>query len=455
MAARTSTGPGLGIAIALLGILTLALFVLTFVFLGQKQNAEKERADLAAASKAIVAETERNTDSVRGLIEEAGKSGSSVVMHVQNQQRDLALKVTGNQNAKATEVIDAINKALGEQGGNLLGTLATRDAKIAQLDKSNKDAEAARQAALADLQSQAGITKRQKDDYDQGLTALTADIGKYKSDIDAARGELDKARGEMGTAIDRNKREFEDKEADLNSRIAKANDDLLVAQAKVRELQSRLGGQTLKPADEYALVDGEVIGIDASGSNVFLNRGRSNKIVLGLTFEVYTDATSIRPDPRSGEFNRGKATVEVIKIDADSSTARIIRNPRGNPVVKGDVIANAIYDPKKIYTFLVYGNFDFNNDGRFSAEEQVDITVLVNQWGGKVTETLTGDVDFVILGLRPIVPPAPPVDAPPAVVEQHVFEVRKQQQYDRLLQQATATSIPVLNQNRLFTLIGR
>lgn len=453
MAARTSTGPGLGIAIALLGILTLALFVLTFVFLGQKQNAEKERTDLAASSKAIVSNP--NSDAARALTEEAGKAGTDVVTHVQNQQRDLALKITGNQNAKPTEVIDAINKALGEQGGNLLGTLATRDAKIAQLDKSNKDAEAARQAALADLQSQAGITKRQKDDYDQGLAALTADIGKYKSDIDAARGELDKARGEMGSAVDRNKREFEDKEADLNSRIAKANDDLLVAQAKVRELQNRLGGQTLKPADEYALVDGEVIGIDASGANVFLNRGRSGKIVLGLTFEVYTDATSIRPDPRTGEYNRGKATVEVIKIDADSATARIIRNPRGNPVVKGDVIANAVYDPKKVYTFLVYGNFDFNNDGRFSAEEQVDITALVTQWGGKVTQTLTGDVDFVILGVRPVVPPAPPVDAPPAVVEQHVLEVRKQQQYDRLLQQATATSIPVLNQNRLFTLIGR
>jgi hypothetical protein len=27
-------------------------------------------------------------------------------------------------------------------------------------------------------------------------------------------------------------------------------------------------------------------------------------------------------------------------------------------VVRGDVIANAVYDPKKVYTFLIRGNFD-------------------------------------------------------------------------------------------------
>lgn len=455
MARSTSTSIGAGVTLGIMGILTLLFFVLTVVFFAQKQTAEKDKAEHAAQNKAIVSDSERNTESVVRMIDEAGKSGKSLVGFVQTQQRDLAQKVTGNQNASASDLMNAMNAAIGDQGGSLVGALAARDAKITQLDKAAKDADAARQAALADLQAQAGITKKQKEDFDSALTAMKADIGKYQSDIDAARAELDKARGEMAAAIDRNKREFEDKEADLNARIAKANDDLLVAQAKVRELQSRLGGQSLKGNDEYALVDGQIIGLDASGANVFINRGRQDKMILGLQFEVFGDATAIRPDARTGEFNRGKATVEVIKIDEDSATARIIRNPRGNPIVKGDVIANPIYDPKKVYTFLVYGNFDFNADGRFTADEKLDIEALVTSWGGKVTDTLAGDVDFVVLGSRPVVPPAPANDAPPAVVEQHVLEVRKQQQYDRLLQQAAATSIPILNQNRLFTLIGR
>jgi hypothetical protein len=124
-------------------------------------------------------------------------------------------------------------------------------------------------------------------------------------------------------------------------------------------------------------------------------------------------------------------------------------------VIRGDVIANALYDPAKVYTFLVYGNFDANGDGASTQAEAEDIKAMVTGWGGKVTDQLTGNVDFLIMGDRPQLPPPPSADAPSAVVNNYMHMRDLAQRYDRLLEQAQSTSVPILNQNRLFTLIGR
>jgi hypothetical protein len=53
------------------------------------------------------------------------------------------------------------------------------------------------------------------------------------------------------------------------------------------------------------------------------------------------------------------------------------------------------------------------------------------------------------------VPPSPPSDAPAALVDQFVRARRSATDYDNLIQGAGAAGIPILNQNRLFTLMGK
>ena len=67
---------------------------------------------------------------------------------------------------------------------------------------------------------------------------------------------------------------------------------------------------------------------------------------------------------------------------------------------------------------------------------------------------LQGDVDFLVLGERPVLPPRPGNDAPLELVQEYIRLDRIVQRYDRLLEQARATSLPVLNENRLYTLLG-
>ena len=70
-------------------------------------------------------------------------------------------------------------------------------------------------------------------------------------------------------------------------------------------------------------------------------------------------------------------------------------------------------------------------------------------------DDLAGDVDFLILGTRPIVPPPPPPGADIAVLSEWQRLDRMARRYDDLFNKARDSSIPVLNQNRLFYLIGQ
>ena len=67
---------------------------------------------------------------------------------------------------------------------------------------------------------------------------------------------------------------------------------------------------------------------------------------------------------------------------------------------------------------------------------------------------ISGDTDFVVLGEKPILPPAPGPGAPVSVIQEYVRLQQEIARYDDLLFSAQDTSMPVLNQNRLRTLIG-
>ena len=41
----------------------------------------------------------------------------------------------------------------------------------------------------------------------------------------------------------------------------------------------------------------------------------------------------------------------------------VTRSVPGQPLVRGDVVANAVYDPNYRFKFLVHGKFDIDADG--------------------------------------------------------------------------------------------
>lgn len=444
----------MGITVGVLGVLSAGLFVGALVLWSGKQASDKALEELKTTSKEVV--TNAASPEARTLISEAGKTNKSLLNYLTDANHELATKVSGNGAQTPKQLMDSIKNALGADGTSLIAELDRARATATAEKRRADDADAARKSAEAKLTEAADRINQMEEASKKTIAALNAEIAASKALAETNRTDVTKA---MADIIEHEKniaREAAAEKANLSSQLAKQVEQNKILEAKNRELTQARGKDQLKPTSEFALVDGSVIATDPGDSRVvYINRGQKHHIVLGMTFEVYNDASEIIADSDTGEYRTGKAAVEVIRLDADSSMCRVTRSRGRVNVGKGDVIVNAIYDPAKRYTFLVIGNFDSHGVGSATPEGAADIKALISAWNGKVSDTIRGDLDFLVLGARPVVPPQPPPNAPIPVVQEYLRLDRQARQYDDIFKQAVETSIPVLNHNRLMTLIGQ
>ncbi len=454
MAGRGGAGVGMIVTVSVLGVLALALFVLTVVFYGNYQGAKRELDANVAQMSDFVRPDEKERDDVRAIRQAASESRKSVVGYLQDSMQTTMRRVTGSQRDTVAQLETRLGQIPGAEGSALLQVVQDLNANVARLTSELEQADADRQRALEDLANESERVARMQESHNTAVAALNAEIGTYKAEVDSYRDGINDTRKDMDARVERLLTDRRDTEAQLSERIRQLQDQNLVLQSQVAQLRGEKNKDILKPEDEYALVDGQIAGIDSGAGRVFINLGRAQKVRLGMTFSVYSSATELRPD-ETGAYPRGKASIEVIAVDDGSSTCRVLTESKGNPVVKGDVIANAVYDPTKSYKFVVWGNFDADRDGRSSPQEKMDIEAMILAWGGEVVEELTGDVDFLVLGERPILPPPPRPGSPIEIMQEYIRLDRTVQRYNDLFNQGVATGMPVLNENRLYTLIGR
>lgn len=452
--ARTSSSLGVGIAITVLSVLSLALFVLAAVSFGKFNKMKGEYNSLRADVEQYVKPSERQDDTIRTLAEQAKREGQSVVRYVIDSYAGTMQRVTGNRR----ETLDGLGKKLDaiEGGANvpLLAVVADRDQQITNLKKSLEEAESARTLALADLKNEVDSVTGIRERHQETVNALSAEVGKYKEEVERYRQGTDKVQSDMDARVSKLTTEGQTREDELLRKVAKLQEESIVQQGIIADLRSKNATNIFSGTPEYALVDGNIIGL-SGGNQAVISLGRRNKVQLGMTFSVYTDAAAIKADPNTGEYLPGKGALEVINVGESTSTCRIKFETRGNPIVPGDVIANPVYDPNKVYRFLVYGNFDVTGDGLATPLEQEDLRGIIESWGGQVVDELSGDTDFLVLGERPVLPPKPSPDSPIEILQEYIRLNRIIDRYNELYKQAIATGLPVLNENRLYTLIGR
>jgi hypothetical protein len=455
MATRTGMGTGVAVALTLLALASVAGFITTVIFISKYSEKTRELRQAQANIENVIRQGELNSDDVRALTAEAGASSLVTYMiraHQENMRRVIGTEPRRNLTG---ELASRLERVEGAGNTSLLNVLGARDREISNLRTQVTQADAARTTALADLSNEVDRTRRAEAAHAATVARLSADVEQYKQEVDRYRQEVVAARADMDARVDKVRQDYEDQLEQARSSLRDAQQQVLVLQEQIARLREANQRNIFRGASEEALVDARVVALDPTNNAVVIGRGSRDKLVIGMTFAVYDDAASIRPDPRTGEYPPGKATVEVIGVDENSARCRIIRETRGNPVVRGDVVANAIYDPGKTYKFVVFGDFDTNRDGRSTAQERDLLVALIGQWGGVVVDDLEGDVDFLVLGSRPVVPPRPGIGQPIEVVREWMRLDQGAQRYDRLLEQARATSIPVLSQNRLYTLVGR
>lgn len=456
MAARTSASFGVGATITALAVATLGFFVAFAVFYGKYsdvrrllQTSQQEQAD-------IVKGDERNRDDVRGLIDEAKKAGNkSLVGYLIESQEAVMRRVTGAGRDKPSDLAVKID-ALGDEAKttSMLALVKARDGRIESLERELASVDAARQAAVEDRKNEVARVTSITDSHQKTIDDLNKEIGQLREEINTYRQGADDFKANVDRQLESVRTAGTESEKRLKDQLDKANEEKLILENQLAVLRGQKNLAVVRAGDEAALVDGQVIGINSADKEVFLSIGRRSNVVLGMTFAVYPTAASIRPD-ENGEYPRGKANIEIINVGESSATGRIISEVRGNPVVKGDVVANAVFDPNKKYKFVVYGHFDTDRDGLATPLERDEIANMIRAWGGTVVDDLSGDADFVVLGSRPVLPARPGSSAPMEYVQDYIRREAEVKRYDDLYRQAVSTTVPLLNENRLYTLIGK
>lgn len=361
--------------------------------------------------------------------------------------------------------------ATAETARTTLGLKETETASAA-LDAARRERTAAESTAtelnsqLKDYESQVQSLQRAAEAadaerdraIDEVRTATTKSV-QTESAMAAERAEL---LAQYSTNIQELRGEALAREAELQGQV----DELTAARVRlageVEELRNT--AQRAQPQDASELVDGEVVAIDQSHKQAYISLGSKDRVRPTMTFEVFDSPGDIRVDG-NGHQIPGKASVEVIRVGEHQSLVRV--HPHSSSklgtasVGKGDVIANAAYSRDYRYRFLIHGIFDTDDDGVPSSAERDVIAQRVGEWGGTVVDTpadeqvrVSGDIDFLVVGQHPPLPPPLPMNASPEQYGEYERARAARETYDRLVEEAKEAQIPVLNWNRFQVLTG-
>jgi hypothetical protein len=149
----------------------------------------------------------------------------------------------------------------------------------------------------------------------------------------------------------------------------------------------------------------------------------------------------------------GKASIEIIRVVGPTAECRVVHLAAGQQIVEGDLILNLIYNTHTKFVFNIYGEFDLGGNGQATAADAEILRRLVTQWGGRTSDQVNVDTDFLVLGKEPAVPPA--TDNPsPLENDRREKALKANDDYHALEAAAQRLSIPILNQNRFLYFVG-
>jgi hypothetical protein len=247
---------------------------------------------------------------------------------------------------------------------------------------------------------------------------------------------------------------------------AQAGVDVQTVQRKADDLQKKLDAVQNKLAQYRMDVKNPMIrAADARVTQVapdsicYIDLGFGDHIMPGLTFEVYDRIDGIPPlgDGTSKEdMPKGKASIEVINVGQNSSQCRVIRVTQGQTLSQGDLCSNLVYDRNIKPIFYVYGKFDTDQNNVATDQETENIKNLIQRWGGKLSDKLNIDVDYVVMGKEPTLPNYSKEDLEGSpIAKQRMDEATAAlKAYDEVRGNASTMHIPVMNQNRFLYYTG-
>jgi len=437
-------GSGFGLALVLFGAGFFICLLLAVIFYTQVSGARQGQAGAESRLAEFATQSEQSSPEVEAL----KADGNSVVGALLDERQWLRTTLA-NDPGKSRQEITASIAALGVEGRAMLQEVArlqNEEASLTELNTTlNQDLAKAR--ARADEAEQAKTDLDQS--YKDSLASLGATLDQTGDVLKSTHSKIQEQKTTLDGQMASTREEY-------IGQIASLDDTINQQQAEIRRLLGVIddlggGGDQDPGPGNLTKADGRIVSIIGGRPEVYISLGRGDRLQMGMTFEVFGANDLVKLN----KFNkvRGKATIEVVSVDDAASVARIVRLERGEAVKDNDQVVNLAYDPDAVQKFHVYGEFNFDGD----PNGRDRIVSMIRQWGGQVSEDLTYDVDYLVLGAEPPLPTPPPEgEVDPVKIREYVAAQQEFETYQQLLGEARSSSlnIPVLNQNRFLALVG-
>lgn len=482
MAGRQSGNIGLILTTIFFAFATIISIVVA-VMLGNKIEEHRKASESAQQTlNKFITSAERGQPRSGELQAEAEKAeaGRSVFTHLVTTSDRIKRNLAGSETLSPTEIDAKMKEAGIAEGQDALSYIKSlsEQLKVAQENLAKQDAlikteQEKFKTVSASLDSQKTNAEADSKKIADTLAAIEQEAVSVRAKNTELQGELQKKLDESGQANSGELVKLIEENASLDKKIK----DL---QLELNRLKGELKRETPTVPDPAEQVDGQIIAMVTNDPNtLYINLGRRDHLVLGLTFEVYDALRGVEVEEvedKDGEIQlkRGKATIEVVSMTDTSAMCRVVRSSFGRPILVQDPIANLVYDKQRKFTFYVVGDFDLDGDGKATLSDREQVIDLVERWGGIVVKAedrkrrlgaaigldsaeenvLPLDTDFVLLGQEPPLPDVSGEVTDPTEKARLENLKRVYDDYSRIRTEAKALGIPVLNQNRFLALIG-
>ena len=471
MPAISPQGSRTGLVTAL--VIFVILFVTTTILYiyenAERRNLQDRAADLEKRQAELVSEGVMGGAEVTQLLEAARTANSTAVEVVLAQRKELAKRITGQElppDRVKAEVEKAVARATAAdvaaanvqlpKTASLTQVVNTLSNRVVSLQQEQAELQKKLEAANAEKQQVIAAREKLLKAKDDEIATIKAQIGQ---DLAATASYRTANQGKVAAIEQTATRALttaQEANAQLSAQVNTANATIAGLQQQIEGLTRRLKGIRVESNEStIQKADAKIVRVPDNQS-VVIDLGLGDQIVQGMTFEVYdwqAGVPALGDGMREGDMPKGKASIEVIRMGPGYSECRVIRRTPGYGLVVGDLAVNLVYDATQKYNFVVYGDFDLNNDGKASPGDADVIKRLITQWGAKVVNEVNINTDFVVMGVEPKAEPIGNDDD--AIVRQQKLEA--QQALERYLEtrrQATALNIPILNQNRFLNFVG-
>jgi len=311
MAIRSGAGTGVIVSLVVFVLATVFLLVLCIVFYaGNREQVElvkQSELDLHIYARS----NERSSDTLQDYVSLAKNANQSVTSYLNGQLQERNRIISGNPNASAEEIRSEFGNILSGSTPlaiivrQLQGQLKTRQQEVDSRVSELSDAH----AEIDSLEDQLDQQKQFLNDKVQAVMTQWQDVQDESIELNTKANDFFAGRDDRDIRL---RGDYKGRILQLETEVDELQIERARLESTVDELRDKIDLGRMSAVNPALLVDGTVLEV-STGDEVFIDRGSNDRIVLGMTFEVYDSASQLRAD-QDGNFPRGKASIEVVKI---------------------------------------------------------------------------------------------------------------------------------------------